>query len=107
AQLCGWFGITRQAYYKYSRKAIKSTIEEELVIQQVKEIRSRHPRLGTRKLYKKLQPTMLDNRIKMGRDSLFNLLSANHLLVRKRKRRIQTTISYHRFRKYPNLIRGL
>ncbi len=44
AKLCGWFGITRQAYY-------------------------------------------------------------NHLLVRKRKRKISTTNSYHRFRKYPNLIR--
>jgi len=41
----------------------------------------------------------------MGRDALFTLLSANHLLVRKRKRRIQTTNSYHWLRKYPNLIR--
>lgn len=41
----------------------------------------------------------------MGRDCLFNLLSANRLLVRKRKRRIQTTNSHHWLRKYPNLIR--
>ena len=41
----------------------------------------------------------------MGRDALFYLLSANHLLVRKRKRRIQTTQSFHWLRKYPNLIR--
>ena len=33
------------------------------------------------------------------------LLSSNHLLVRKRKRRIQTTQSLHWLRKYPNLIR--
>jgi transposase InsO family protein len=40
----------------------------------------------------------------MGRDALFNLLSYHHLLVRKRKRRIQTTQSSHWLRKYPNLI---
>lgn len=106
AKLCAWLGITRQAYYQNSWKAIDTTIEEELVLQQVKQIRSNHPRLGTRKLYEKLQPFMLENSIKMGRDALFTLLSANHLLIRKRKRRIQTTNSYHWLRKYPNLIRN-
>lgn len=107
AKLCGWLGITRQAYYQHSWKAIDTTIEEELIIQQVKQIRNNHPRLGTRKLYEKLQPFMLENSIKIGRDGLFNLLSANHLLIRKRKRKIQTTNSYHWLRKYPNLIRDL
>lgn len=105
AKLCAWFGITRQAYYQNSWKAIDTTIEEELVLQQVKSIRKNHPRLGTRKLYEKLQPFMLENNIKIGRDGLFNLLSSNHLLIRKRKRRIQTTNSYHWQRKYPNLIK--
>jgi putative transposase len=48
---------------------------------------------------------MLEHQIKMGRDALFDLLSSNHLLVRKRKRRIQTTQSFHWLRKYQNLIR--
>lgn len=61
--------------------------------------------MGTRKLYEVMQSFMQDHSIKMGRDALFNMLSANHLLVRKRKRRIQTTNSHHWFRKYPNLIR--
>jgi putative transposase len=64
AKLCAWFGITRQAYYQNSWKAIDTTIEEELVLQQVKSIRKNHPRLGTRKLYEKLQPFMLENNIK-------------------------------------------
>ena len=106
AKLCSWFGITRQAYYQNSWKAIETTIEEELMLQQVKQIRQSHPRLGTRKLYDKLQPFILDNSIKMGRDALFNLLSTNRLLIRKRKRRIQTTNSYHWLRKYPNLIKN-
>ena len=106
AKLCSWLGMSRQAYYQNSWKAIDTTIEEELILQQVKQIRQNHPRLGTRKLHDKLQAFMLENSIKMGRDALFNLLAANHLLIRKRKRRITTTNSYHWLRKYPNLIRN-
>lgn len=54
-----------------------------------------------------LRPFFREHSIKIGRDALFNLLYTNHLLVRKRKRRISTTNSYHRFRKYPNLIREM
>ncbi|MCW5931556.1 MAG: IS3 family transposase [Bacteroidetes bacterium] len=105
ARLCGWFGITRQAYYQNNWEGISTTLEEDLIIQRVKEIRKNHRRMGTRKLYELLQPFILEHQIKIGRDALFNMLSANHLLIRKRKRRIQTTNSYHWLRKYPNLIR--
>lgn len=105
ARLCGWFGITRQAYYQNNWEGISTTLEEDLIIQRVKEIRKNHRRMGTRKLYELLQPFIMEHQIKMGRDALFNMLSANHLLIRKRKRRIQTTNSYHWLRKYPNLIR--
>ena len=105
AKLCGWFGVTRQAYYQNSWKGIEISIEEDLLLKEVMGIRKNHKRMGTRKLYDKLNPFMLDHQIKMGRDALFDLLSSNHLLVRKRKRRIQTTQSFHWLRKYPNLIR--
>jgi putative transposase len=52
-----------------------------------------------------LQAFLLEHQIKMGRDALFDLLAANRLLIRRKKRRITTTQSYHRFRKYPNLIK--
>ena len=105
AKLCGWFGVTRQAYYQNNWEGVSTTLEEELIIQQVKSIRKNHRRIGTRKLFEMIHPFLLEHSIKMGRDALFTLLSANHLLVRKRKRRIQTTNSYHWLRKYPNLIR--
>ena len=35
----------------------------------------------------------------------FNLLSVNGLLIRKKKRSISTTMSYHRYHKWPNLIK--
>ncbi len=106
AKLCGWFGITRQAYYQNNWEGVSTSLEEELMLQQVKIIRSNHKRMGTRKLYEMLHPFLQEHAIKMGRDGLFNLLSANHMLVRKRKRRIKTTNSFHWLRKYPNLIRG-
>lgn len=106
ARLCGWFGITRQAYYRHHWEGISTSIAEELLLQQVKYIRCNHRTMGTRKLYELLQPFMLEHSIKMGRDALFDLLAANHLLIRKRKRKMQTTNSLHWLRKYPNLIRG-
>jgi putative transposase len=105
ANLCGWFGLTRQAYYQNGWKGADISIEEDILLKEVSEIRENHKRMGTRKLYEKLQLFMLEHQIKMGRDALFDLLSANHLLVRKRKKRVQTTQSFHWLRKYPNLIR--
>ncbi len=105
AKLCGWFGITRQAYYQNSWGGVSVTIKEDFIIQEVKNIRKNHPRMGARKLFEMIQPFLLDHNIKMGRDALFSLLAANQMLIRKRKRRVQTTNSYHWLRKYPNLIR--
>jgi transposase InsO family protein len=105
AKLCGWFGITRQAYYQNTWKASDVSIEESLILDEVQKIRRNHSRMGTRKLYDKMRSFMLEHGIKMGRDALFDLLCANNLLVRKRKRKIKTTQSFHWLRKYPNLIR--
>lgn len=99
--------MNRQAYYQYNWEVISTTIEDEMIIKQVNQIRESHRRLGTRKLYEMIQPFMYEQQIKIGRDGLFDLLSSNYLLVRKRKRKIQTTNWYHRFRKYPNLIREM
>lgn len=105
ANLCGWFGITRQAYYQNNWNDVATGFETELIIHQVQNIRNSHPKIGTRKLYGMLQLFIKEHRIKMGRDALFTILSNNNMLIRKRKRSIRTTQSYHRYRKYPNLIR--
>lgn len=105
ARLCRLLGITRQAFYKHFWEVSDITIEQQLVLDQVHEIRQLHPAIGVRKLYHLLQPFLLENQVKMGRDALFDLLAANKLLVRKRKRRISTTQSFHWLKKYPNLIK--
>lgn len=98
--------MTRQAYYQHFWQAGDTEIEHSLIIKEVLRIRENHRCMGGRKLYEMLQPFLLNHSIKIGRDALFELLSANRLLVKKRKRRIATTMSYHRFKKWPNLIRG-
>ena len=55
----------------------------------------------------KLLVKLLDQGLKIGRDALFELLGANHLLVPRKRSRVRTTHSYHLYKKYPNLIRSL
>jgi transposase InsO family protein len=106
-RLCRLLGITRQAYYQHFWQQEASCIEEALVLQEVISLRKDHRVMGGRKLYEKLHQFFLDHQIKMGRDALFDLLAANNLLVKKRRRRYVTTWSGHRFKKWPNLIRGM
>ena len=105
ARLCAWFGVTRQAYYQHFWSMTDHVVEEDLIVQEVLQIRKNHRWMGGRKLYEKLYPFMLEHQIKMGRDAFFDLLSYHGLLIRRRKRRIVTTNSSHWLRKYPNLIR--
>lgn len=106
AKLCGWFGLTRQAYYQENWKEVTESTQTEVLLKEVLNIRENHKRMGTRKLHEMLSPVMNQHQIKMGRDKLFDLLASHHLLIRRRRRNIRTTFSNHWLRKYPNLIRG-
>lgn len=106
SRLCGLLGITRQAFYQHFWDKADVTTEELAVLNQVRELRQQHPAMGTRKLFILLQPFLLDHHIKMGRDALYDLLCENKLLVRKTRRKVRTTQSFHRFKKYPNLTHG-
>jgi putative transposase len=99
-ELCRLLGYSSQAYYQYNRSTEKRTFKQEELIQQVQAHRRLQPRLGTRKLLELIQPGM-------GRDSFFELLRANGLLVRRKRYRVRTTFCCHRFRKYMDLIRDL
>ncbi|MDB5015054.1 MAG: Transposase, partial [Daejeonella sp.] len=106
-RICRLFGVTRQAYYQHFWQQEATGIEESLVLSEVLSIRKNHRVMGGRKLYEKLYPFFLEHQIKMGRDTLFDLLAANGLLVKKKRRRFITTFSNHWLRKWPNLIREL
>jgi putative transposase len=102
---CRLLGYSRQAFYQKSHVTEQLFIEAELILQQVQKIRSRHPRVGTRKLHKMLEPFMKEHRIKLGRDALFDLLREFGILVKPLRRNYYSTNSFHRFYKYPNLIK--
>jgi transposase InsO family protein len=106
SRFCRLLGVTRQAYYQHFWQEEFIGIEQSLVLQEVQKIRSRHRHMGGRKLHELLQPYFMEHQIKMGRDALFDLLESNYLLVRRRKRRVYTTQSFHWLRKYPNLIKN-
>lgn len=72
-------------------------------MQQVEEIRRVMPAIGGRKLHYLVMKDQPD-KLKMGRDAFFNLLSRNGLLLRRRKRKPRTTFASEKGRKYPNLI---
>lgn len=107
ADLCLWFGISRQAYYQSKTRVLREAIEQEILLSEVSDIRENHKHLGGRKLFDKLQSFMFDHHIKMGRDGFFDFLRENRLLVRKRKRYHVTTNSNHWMRKHPNLIKDI
>lgn len=100
-------GITREAYYQHFWNKSAIALEQDLILQQVNKIRELQPCVGGRKLHVMLQPFLANHQIKIGRDALFDLLSASDLLVRKKRRRVYTTQSFHWLRKYPNLIKGI
>jgi transposase InsO family protein len=99
-ELCGLLGHSPQAYYQYLKATESRTFDQEQLIQQVLEHRRLQPRSGGAKLRELIQPDM-------GRDAFFTLLRENGLLVRRKRYRVRTTFSCHRFRKYPDLVREL
>lgn len=73
----------------------------------VKKERKQQPRVGGRKLYEALQPSFEAADLKIGRDSLFDILREHNLLIRRKRASCRTTFSYHRFYKYNNLVKNM
>lgn len=107
AVLCRLFGKTRHAYYDSLWRKESSLVKEDVILQEVINIRKDLPRLGTRKLHFVIQNKLISHQISFGRDYLFDLLSEHKLLIRQRKRKAITTDSRHWMRKYSNLVKGL
>lgn len=102
---CRLFGISRQAIYQ-SESRIQHRAKELFQIKLlVQSIRMEMPRLGTRKLYYLLKDNLNELGIKIGRDSLFDYLRYENLLVKPKKSYTKTTNSKHWLRKYPNLLK--
>jgi transposase InsO family protein len=71
----------------------------------IHQVRQSMPRLGGKKSYHILMDDLKS--MKIGRDKLFDILRANHLLIQPKRCYHVTTNSHHRFRKHKNLILDL
>lgn len=105
--LCQHAGISRQAFYKGEQERQRRQVDEQAVIELVRQERALQPRLGGRKLRVLLAPALEEMGLDLGRDRLFDLLREADLLVPPRPRRARTTDSRHRFGVYPNLLRQI
>ncbi|MBC7867702.1 MAG: IS3 family transposase [Gloeobacteraceae cyanobacterium ES-bin-316] len=103
--MCNHFEISRSGYYKASHAEGKRKTTEALIVELVVQIRHRHWRVGGKKLYGWLKEEIKKIDGRLGRDKFFDLLGRNNLLVKRRKKYVYTTQSYHRFRVYKNLVK--
>lgn len=99
-------GYSRQSYYQGIKYIQQKAFESDIIIEEVLRYRKHQKRIGTRKLLDEMQVFLSSHSFQIGRDAMFDLLSERGLLVKKRKRRgCITTLSRHRFKKHPNIIR--
>ena len=103
--MCELIGISRQQYYRTLWRKACSRNRATDVVCLVEQMRMEMPRIGGRKLYYLLFDKL--QTMGVGRDRFFDVLRANHLLIKPKRSYHITTNSHHRFRKYKNLIAGM
>lgn len=105
--LCDRVGMSRQNYYATRRERCRRTIDEDLVVQLVKEERRVQPRIGSRKLLYMLQGEFEEAGVRIGRDRFIELLGARDLLVVRKRVWPKTTNSRHGLPVFRNLVKDL
>lgn len=105
SEVCRLLGTSRQRYYRgvWGERRSRRRATETVVL--VQSVRKEMPRIGGRKLHHMLGRELAI--IGVGRDRLFDILRANHMLILPPRSYHVTTNSHHRFRKYKNLIAGM
>ena len=108
SSLCESVDLSRQAYYKGHRQRERKKVDGEFVAELVRQQRRDHPRMGTRKLHKLLQPELRAAGVALGRDRMFEELGQRDLLVVRRPAEFpHTTNSRHSLPVFRNLIKDL
>jgi len=85
--LCRVAGISRQGYYRGRRERQRKACRSEELLDAVRCERRVQPRVGTRKL----QVLLRRQGLAVGRDTLFEVLDKNDLLVPAKKKAVRTT----------------
>lgn len=106
-RLCRLFGKTRQAYYDHSYRDSEDQLQEAIIIDLVRSVRTVLPKVGGHKLLFMLKDDFARHNLLVGRDSFFRLLRKHDLLVKRRRRYARTTMSDHPYKKWPDLTKGI
>ena len=96
AAICRKMGMSRQNYYTGRKRRQRKKVAGDLVAELVRQERQRHPRIGGRKLYLRLQPALAEAGAEMGRDRMFEELREHDLLVPPLPRQWPQTTRYDR-----------
>ena len=102
---CQLYGVSRQGLYQRRQRQAVAAARAERVLDQVRAVRTKLPRLGTRKLRHRIGPLLRVQGVACGRDALFTLLRQRGLLIAPKRRYTKTTDSHHRFHCHPNLVK--
>jgi putative transposase len=105
--LCVTAGMTRQNYYKQRSLREREAVDETLILALIRRERSRHPRIGGRKLLHLIGGDLESAGVEIGRDRFFVLLDRHDLLIERKAHGVRTTRSWHGFGVYPNLAKSL
>lgn len=98
-------GMSRQAYYQGKHRELERVERGQAVVELVKDVRMRQPRVGTRKLHQMLRVPLQREGLELGRDAMFDVLRNARMLVPTKRAYHKTTDSHHRFRRHPNLLK--
>lgn len=98
-------GITRQAIWKSKRRDQEVQDEEEKIVEQVKQWRKRHPKMGSRALFHSMKAS--DISIVVGINKFEKIIKERGLQVGKAKSRKPKSSDGKGKKNYPNLTNGL
>ena len=107
SELCIYWGLSRQAYYQSLERQRLASLQEDIILELVREQKRILPNSGGIKMLHLIKSDLNKMNIKIGRDRFFDLLRTHDLLVKRRKRVVYTTDSNHPFKVYGNLLKGL
>ena len=85
----------------------KEKLKEDLILKLINNKRKMWKKGSGRNLHASLQEEFKEHKISIGRDKFYNILRSNGLLIKKKRRKAYTTNSFHHFKKYPNIIKGI
>jgi transposase InsO family protein len=99
--------MSRQNFYKERSARQRAEVDASLVEQLVRAERALQPRLGGRKLFKIIAPTLKNTAVKLGRDRFFDILREKGLLVPPLPKSPRTTRFEPCLPVFLNLVSGL